>query len=136
MEAAASGACRREREIFQLIAEGKANKEIATLLSISVSTAEAHRARVMELDLHNAAEIVLSAVRRGIIRGRGAPADAARSTTPKPVLTWPCGALTLRAQPLSSHTVRPRRIPLPLHSRRSSLRASSAGLWVEEEIRV
>jgi len=59
----------REREIFQLIAEGKANKEIATLLFISLSTVETHRARIMEkLDLHSAAEIVLHAVRRGVIR--------------------------------------------------------------------
>lgn len=59
----------REREIFQLIAEDKANKEIAALLSISPSTVETHRARIMEkLDLHSAAEIVLYAVRRGVIR--------------------------------------------------------------------
>ena len=59
----------REREIFQLIAEGKANKEIAALLSISPSTVETHRARIMDkLDLHSAAEIVLYAVRRGVIR--------------------------------------------------------------------
>jgi two-component system response regulator NreC len=59
----------REREIFQLIAEGKANKEMAVLLSISPSTVETHRARIMEkLDLHSAAEIVLYAVRRGVIR--------------------------------------------------------------------
>jgi two-component system, NarL family, response regulator NreC len=59
----------REREVFQLIAEGKANKEIAALLSISPSTVETHRARIMEkLDLHSAAEIVLYAVRRGVIR--------------------------------------------------------------------
>jgi len=59
----------REREIFQLIAEGKVNKEIATLLFISLSTVETHRARIMEkLDLHSAAEIVLHAVRRGVIR--------------------------------------------------------------------
>ena len=59
----------REREVFQLIAEGKANKEIATILSISPSTVETHRARIMEkLDLHSAAEIVLYAVRRGVIR--------------------------------------------------------------------
>jgi DNA-binding NarL/FixJ family response regulator len=59
----------REREIFQLIAEGKANKEIAVLLMISPSTVETHRARIMEkLDLHSAAEIVLYAVRRGVIR--------------------------------------------------------------------
>jgi DNA-binding NarL/FixJ family response regulator len=59
----------REREIFQLIAEGKANKEMAVILSISPSTVETHRARIMEkLDLHSAAEIVLYAVRRGVIR--------------------------------------------------------------------
>jgi two-component system response regulator NreC len=59
----------REREVFQLIAEGKANKEIAALLFISSSTVETHRARIMEkLDVHSAAEIVLYAVRRGVIR--------------------------------------------------------------------
>jgi DNA-binding NarL/FixJ family response regulator len=59
----------REREIFQLVAEGKTNKEIAGLLFISPSTVETHRAHIMEkLDLHSAAEIVLYAVRRGVIR--------------------------------------------------------------------
>ena len=59
----------REREIFQLIAEGRTNKEIAALLSVSPSTVETHRAHIMEkLDLHSAAEIVLYAVRRGVIR--------------------------------------------------------------------
>ena len=59
----------REREIFQLVAEGRTNKEIAALLFISSSTVETHRARIMEkLDLHSAAEIVLYAVRRGAIR--------------------------------------------------------------------
>jgi DNA-binding NarL/FixJ family response regulator len=59
----------REREVFQLIAERKANKEIAAILSISPSTVETHRARIMEkLDLHSAAEIVLYAVRKGVIR--------------------------------------------------------------------
>ena len=59
----------REREIFQLVAEGRTNKEIAALLAISSSTVETHRARIMEkLDLHSAAEIVLYAVRRGVIR--------------------------------------------------------------------
>jgi RNA polymerase sigma factor (sigma-70 family) len=58
----------REREVFQLIAEGKTNKEIATLLSVSPSTVETHRAHIMEkLDLHSVAEIVLYAVRRGVI---------------------------------------------------------------------
>jgi two-component system, NarL family, response regulator NreC len=59
----------REREIFQLVAEAKTNKEIASLLNVSPSTVETHRAHIMEkLDLHSAAEIVLYAVRRGVIR--------------------------------------------------------------------
>jgi DNA-binding NarL/FixJ family response regulator len=59
----------RERDIFQLVAEGKTNKEIAALLFTSPSTVETHRARIMDkLDLHSAAEIVLHAVRRGVIR--------------------------------------------------------------------
>ena len=59
----------REREIFQLVAECRSNKEIAALLFISPSTVETHRAHIMEkLDLHSAAEIVLYAVRRGVIR--------------------------------------------------------------------
>lgn len=59
----------REREVFQLIAEGRSNKQIADVLSLSVNTVETHRARVMEkLDVHNAAEMVLYAVRKGVIR--------------------------------------------------------------------
>jgi RNA polymerase sigma factor (sigma-70 family) len=58
----------REREVFQLVAEGRSNKEIAELLGIGVTTVETHRSRVLEkLDLHSVAEIVLYAVRRGII---------------------------------------------------------------------
>jgi DNA-binding NarL/FixJ family response regulator len=58
----------REREVFQLIAEGNSNKEIANLLSLSVSTVETHRARIMEkLDLHSTAEIILYAVRKGFL---------------------------------------------------------------------
>ena len=58
----------REREIFQLVAEGRSNKDIADLLSISPATVETHRAHIFQkLDLHNAAEVVLYAVRRGII---------------------------------------------------------------------
>lgn len=59
----------REREVFQLIAEGRSNKHIADLLCLSVSTVETHRARIMEkLDVHSAAELVLYAVRKGVIR--------------------------------------------------------------------
>ena len=58
----------REREIFQLIAEAKSNKEVAALLDISPATVETHRARILQkLDVHNIAEVVLYAVRRGII---------------------------------------------------------------------
>jgi DNA-binding NarL/FixJ family response regulator len=58
----------REREIFQLIAEGRSNKEIADLLSISVATVETHRAHILQkLDVHSTAELVLYAVRRGVI---------------------------------------------------------------------
>ena len=58
----------REREVFQLIAEGHTNKEIAELLHLSPSTVETHRARIMEkLDVHSATDIVLYAVRRGVI---------------------------------------------------------------------
>lgn len=59
----------REREVFQLIAEGHGNKDIAALLGLSPGTVETHRARIMEkLDVHSAAGIVLYAVRRRIIR--------------------------------------------------------------------
>jgi DNA-binding NarL/FixJ family response regulator len=58
----------REREIFQLIAEAYSNKDIANMLGISPATVETHRARILQkLDIHNAAEVVLYAVRRGII---------------------------------------------------------------------
>ena len=59
----------REREVFQLIAEGHSNKDIAALLHVSPGTVETHRAHLMEkLDVHSVAEIVLYAVRRGVVR--------------------------------------------------------------------
>ena len=58
----------RERQIYLLLAEGHSSKEIAAKLSISVHTAETHRSRIMEkLGLHGIAELVLSAVRRGLV---------------------------------------------------------------------
>lgn len=58
----------RERHIYQLLAEGNSNKEIASLLNLSLHTVETHRSRIMEkLGLHSAAELVLSAVRRGLV---------------------------------------------------------------------
>jgi two-component system response regulator NreC len=58
----------REKEVLQLLAEGKSNKEVATILNLSTNTVETHRTRMMQkLDLHSAAEIVLYAVRKRII---------------------------------------------------------------------
>ena len=58
----------REREVFQLVAEGHSNKSAAAVLGVSPATVETHRSHIMEkLDLHSVAEIVLYAVRRGII---------------------------------------------------------------------
>lgn len=58
----------REREILQLLAEGKANKEVAAALNISPYTVETHRSHILEkLNLHNPAELILYAVRKGII---------------------------------------------------------------------
>jgi DNA-binding NarL/FixJ family response regulator len=58
----------REREVLQLIAEGKTNKEIANTLHLSVYTVEAHRGRVMEkLNLHSTGELVRFAIRNGLI---------------------------------------------------------------------
>lgn len=59
----------REREILQLIAEGKSNKEAAKVLDVAVSTIESHRKHLMDkLDLHNTAELVRFALRKGIIQ--------------------------------------------------------------------
>ncbi len=58
----------REKEILQLLAEGKSNKEVATVLNVSPYTVETHRMHLMQkLNLHNTAEIVLYAVRKKII---------------------------------------------------------------------
>jgi DNA-binding NarL/FixJ family response regulator len=58
----------REKEILHLLAEGRSNKEVAALLNLGVSTVETHRGNFMQkLNLHNTAEIVLYAVRKGLI---------------------------------------------------------------------
>jgi len=58
----------REREILQLVAEGKSSKDVANLLNLSVYTVETHRARVMQkLNLRSIPELILYAVRKGII---------------------------------------------------------------------
>lgn len=59
----------REREVLQLLAEGKSNKEVADILQISVKTAETHRANIMlKLDFHSVTELVRYAVRNKIIQ--------------------------------------------------------------------
>jgi DNA-binding NarL/FixJ family response regulator len=58
----------REREVLQLLAEGKSNKDIATLLNLSLYTVETHRRNLQDkLNLHSVAELILYAVRKGII---------------------------------------------------------------------
>ena len=58
----------REREVLQMLAEGKTNKEIAVILNLSVYTVDAHRGRIMEkLNLHSINELVRFAVRKGLI---------------------------------------------------------------------
>jgi len=59
----------REREVIQLVAEGKSTKEVAIALSLSVKTAETHRTNLMrKLDLHSVADLTLYAVRNGIVQ--------------------------------------------------------------------
>jgi two-component system response regulator NreC len=58
----------REKEVLQILAEGKSNKEVAQLLNLSPHTVDTHRTNLMQkLNLHNTAEIVLYAVRKGVI---------------------------------------------------------------------
>lgn len=59
----------REREIVQLLAEGKSTKEVATVLDLSVKTAETHRSNIMrKLKLHSVGELVLYAIRNNIVQ--------------------------------------------------------------------
>ncbi|MFQ5829948.1 MAG: response regulator [Candidatus Methylomirabilia bacterium] len=63
------GLTAREREVLQLVAEGKSTKEIAALLGVSVKTADAHRTHLMQkLDIHDVAGLTRYAVRQGIIQ--------------------------------------------------------------------
>jgi two-component system response regulator NreC len=58
----------REREILQLLAEGKSNKDVANLLNLSLYTVETHRGNIMQkLNLHSVPELILYAVRKGVI---------------------------------------------------------------------
>jgi DNA-binding CsgD family transcriptional regulator len=69
----------REREIVQLLAEGKSTKEVAAILNLSVKTAETHRSNVMrKLDLHSVSELVIYAIRNNIVQADVAPAGSAK----------------------------------------------------------
>jgi DNA-binding NarL/FixJ family response regulator len=58
----------REREILQLLAEGNSNKQVATLLNLSLYTVETHRGNILEkLNIHSVPELILYAVRKGVI---------------------------------------------------------------------
>jgi len=58
----------RERQVLQLLAEGRSNKEVAGLLDLSLHTVETHRGNIMQkLNLHSGAEIILYAIRKGVI---------------------------------------------------------------------
>lgn len=60
---------RREREVLQLVAEGRTTKEVAKILGISAKTADSHRTRLMgKLDIHDTAGLVRYAIRRGLIQ--------------------------------------------------------------------
>lgn len=59
----------RERQVLQLVAEGKTTKQIASILGLSVKTADSHRTRIMQkLEIHETANLVRYAIRRGFIR--------------------------------------------------------------------
>jgi two-component system, NarL family, response regulator NreC len=58
----------REREVLQLLAEGKSNKEVAAVLNLSLYTVETHRGNILQkLNLHSGAELILYAIRKGVI---------------------------------------------------------------------
>jgi DNA-binding NarL/FixJ family response regulator len=58
----------RERQVLQLLAEGRVNKEVATFLDLSLHTVETHRAHILQkLNLHSGAEMILYAIRKGVI---------------------------------------------------------------------
>jgi DNA-binding NarL/FixJ family response regulator len=59
----------REREVLQLLAEGKSNKEVAAVLNLSLYTVETHRGNILQkLNLHSGAELILYAIRKGVIQ--------------------------------------------------------------------
>jgi DNA-binding NarL/FixJ family response regulator len=58
----------REREILQLLGEGRSNKEVANILQLSLHTVETHRGNILQkLNLHTGAELILYAIRKGVV---------------------------------------------------------------------
>jgi DNA-binding NarL/FixJ family response regulator len=58
----------REREVLQLLAEGKSNKEVAAVLNLSLYTVETHRGNILQkLNLHSGADLILYAIRKGVV---------------------------------------------------------------------
>jgi DNA-binding NarL/FixJ family response regulator len=69
---------KREKQVVQLLAEGKSTKEVASLLDLSVKTAETHRSNIMsKLGLHSVSELVLYAVRNNIVKAFASPTEGA-----------------------------------------------------------
>ena len=80
---------RRERQVVQLLAEGKSTKEVATVLDLSVKTAETHRSNIMsKLGLHSVSELVLYAVRNNIVQAIN-PESLAGAGSPEVVPVTP-----------------------------------------------
>jgi DNA-binding NarL/FixJ family response regulator len=89
----------REREVVQLVSEGKASKEVATILSMTVATAETHRSNILrKLKLHSIAELVLYAVRNEIVHVQ--PATVLRFPSP--------GEERTRSQSASAYSALPK----------------------------
>jgi DNA-binding NarL/FixJ family response regulator len=85
---------RRERQVIQLLAEGKSTKEVATLLDLSVKTAETHRSNIMgKLGLHSVSEVVLYAVRNQIVQAI-TPAIAAETEIARGQISSSAAAIT------------------------------------------
>jgi DNA-binding CsgD family transcriptional regulator len=87
----------REREVVQLVSEGKASKEIAAILNVSLSTAETHRTNILrKLRLHSIAELVLYAVRNEIVHVQFPPvprSPSAGEERSRPLSTFSHAAL-------------------------------------------
>ena len=77
---------RREKQVVQLLAEGKSTKEVASVLNLSVKTAETHRSNIMsKLGLHSVSELVLYAVRNNIVQAFSSPSLGGDASDAAPV---------------------------------------------------